>query len=328
LKMDFWQIITIILLAAVFYLLFFKKQSADRQGLLDLERRISDLVAREMEKSREQNNNTSRLVNDRIMSFTKETTELKQAFLAVQEKVEDISSFQEIFKQPKLRGQWGEASLAYILKQYFPEELIEEQHYFSSKEAVDAVLKLPDGKLLPIDSKFSFDNFEKMAFAQDEAQKASYRKGFIVDTKLRVDEIASKYILPSEGTVDFALMYIPAEAIYYELMFNQADESILEYAWKRKVVICSPNTIYLSLKTIMHWVKDTQITKQTQDILKKLERISADAVSLQSTFDKLGGHLKNAQSSFEDSQKRVGLLSERVSKVLDISGKKDNNLLD
>lgn len=326
---DYLQLLTIILLAAILYLFWNKKDNTENQkSLLDLERRFTDLVAREMEKTRQQNSDTSRLVNDRIMSFTKETTELKQAFLAVQEKVEDISSFQDIFRQPKLRGQWGEASLAYILKQYFPDELIEEQHYFSSREAVDAVLKLPDGKLLPIDSKFSFDNFEKMAFAPSEQEKAAFRKGFIYDTKMRVDEIASKYILPSEGTVDFALMYIPAEAIYYELMFNQADESILEYAWKKKVVICSPNTIYLSLKTIMHWVKDTQITKQTQDILKKLERISADAASLQGTFDKLGSHLKNAQSSFEDSQKRVGLLSERVGKVLDISGKKDNNLLD
>jgi DNA recombination protein RmuC len=326
--LDYLQLITIILLAIVLYLVLSKKDGQENQkGLLDLERRLTDLVALEMEKSRQQNSDTSRQVNDRIISFTKETTELKQAFLAVQEKVDDISSFQEIFKQPKLRGQWGEASLSYILRQYFPDELIEEQHIFSSKEAVDAVLKLPDGKLLPIDSKFSFDNFEKIAFSTNEDEKLTFRKGFISDTKLRIDE-TSKYILPSEGTVDFAIMYIPAEAIYYELMFGQGDESMLEYAWKKKVVICSPNTIYLSLKTIMHWVKDTQITKQTQDILKKLERISADAISLQGTFDKLGSHLKNAQSSFEDSQKRVGLLSERVGKVLDISEKKDNNLLD
>lgn len=319
------------MVAAFFILRAQKPEKTDEQGkqaILDLERRITDLLMVQMKEMRQQTGDTTRQMADRMQSFTKETTELKAAVMDVQGKVGDLSSFQEIFRSPKLRGQWGEAQLSYILSQNFPTELLEEQHRFSSGEAVDCIIRLPDGRLLPIDSKFSFDNFEKMASTQNEAEKAGYRKMFLADTKARVDEIASKYVIPSENTVDLALMYIPAEAIYYELMFNMADESVLEYAWKKKIVICSPNTLLLSLRTILHWVKDTQISKQTQGILKKLERIMQDGEVLEKSFKNLGTHLKNAQSSYEDSQKRLELFTDRTQKIIDLGQEYSQNLIE
>ncbi|MBL7156501.1 MAG: DNA recombination protein RmuC [Candidatus Pacebacteria bacterium] len=261
--------------------------------------------------------NSSRTMMNQVRSFTQETTELKKDLKHIQEKIGDISSFQEIFKSPKLRGLWGEASLQHILTEFFPQELWQMQYSFLSGEKVDAILKLPNKKLLPIDSKFSSDNFERMIRAQNEEEKERYGKIFLQDVKKRIDEIAGKYILPSEGTVDFALMYIPAEAIYYEIMFHLREQDIPSYARKKKVILTSPNTIYLTLRTIDHWFRDTQISRKTQEILKRLGRIYQDAGKLSQTFKRLGIHLKNASSSYEDSEKRVSLLTGRVERLMD-----------
>jgi len=304
--------------------LYIKKSRVDENqstGIRDLERRLTDLLINQMKEVKDSQIKSSNSFHTQIKEFTKETTHLKENLEQIHKKVEGISSFQEIFKSPKLRGQWGEASLNYILSQYYPSELWKSQHAFSSGEQVDAVLKLPDNKLLPIDSKFSSDNFERMVYANSEAEKKSFQKRFLKDLKLRVDEISSKYILPSEGTVDFALMYIPAEAIYYELMFNLREQGIADYAWKKKVVLTSPNTIYLTLRAFEQWFKDTQISKQTQEILKRLGRINQDADKLMDDFRKLGNHLKNAASSYDNSEKRLNLFSDRVDKLLETNEK-------
>ncbi len=310
-----------IFISIAFYIFFNRKSKIDEkqtEAIKDLERRLTDILMNQLKEIRDSQNGTSRALNEQIKSFTKETVQIREDLKQIQEKVKDVSSFQEIFKSPKLRGQWGEASLEYILAQYFPPELFKRQYTFSSGEKVDAILKLPNGKLLPIDSKFSSDNFERMIRASSEEEKNRYRMNFLKDLKERIDEVCSKYILPSENTVDFALMYIPAEAIYYEIMFNLRDENVADYAWRKKVVLTSPNTIYLHLKTIEHWFKDTQISKQTQRILKRLSRISKDAEKLSEDFRKLGSHLRNAVSAYDSSEKRLSLFSDRVEKLLEI----------
>lgn len=302
------------------FIFFLKKSKLDKtqsNEIRDLERRLTDLMINQMKEVRDTQDGASKTLHEQIRSFTKEATEIRENLKQIQEKVQDVSSFQEIFKSPKLRGQWGEASLEHILTQHFPSELWKRQHVFSSGDQVDAILKLPNGKILPIDSKFSSDNFERMIRAGSKEEKKTHQQNFLRDLKLRVEEICSKYILPSEGTVDFALMYIPAEAIYYELMFNLREEDLASYAWRKKVVLTSPNTIYLTLRTIEHWFKDTQISKQTQEILKRLSRINQDAGKLMNSFRKLGNHLRSALSSYDNSEKRLTLFSDRVEKLLE-----------
>lgn len=319
----FFTLITIFIVVSGIGILvyFIRKSRIDRvqsEEIRDLERRLTDLMINQMKEIRNSQDGASRVLHEQIRSFTKETTRIREGLKQIQEKVQDVSSFQDIFKSPKLRGQWGEASLEYILGQHFPSELWKKQYVFSSGEKVDAVLKLPNGKVLPIDSKFSSENFERMVQALLEKEKGLYKRNFIRDLKLRIDEICSKYILPSEGTVDFALMYIPAEAIYYEIMFNLRKDDVASYAWRKKVVLTSPNTIYLTLRTIEHWFKDTQISKQTQEILKRLNRINQDAERLMGDFRKLGSHLRHAVSSYDSSEKRLNLFSDRVEKLLEI----------
>jgi len=296
-----------------------KNQSSD---IRELERRITDLMASQLKEMRDGQIGDSREMHKQISDFTREATQIKEELKRVEENVKEVSSFQDIFKSPKLRGQWGEASLEHILSQHFPEELYVSQYLFSSGEKVDAVLKLPNGKILPIDAKFPTENFAKMAEA-GEADKPHFQKKFAEDVKLKIEEIASKYILASENTVDFALMYIPAEAIYYEIINNIGKETDLSsFAWSRRIILTSPNTIYLTLRTIEHWFRDSQVSRKTQDILKRLGKINEDSRRLADDFRKLGGHLKNTVSAYESSEKRLDLFSQKVEKLIDIKEQK------
>ncbi|MDO8265187.1 MAG: DNA recombination protein RmuC [Candidatus Parcubacteria bacterium] len=336
----------LILLSAIFAIMavvggllffFIRKSSADKEKedknqsneisemgkrMIDLERHLTELMTNQLKEIRGNVDGTSKQLNEQIHNFTKETTQIREGLKQIQDKVKDVSSFQDIFKSPKLRGQWGEASLEHIISQHFPKELFKVQHHFLSGEIVDAVLKLPNGRILPIDAKFPTDNFDRMVNAL-ESEKASFRKDFLEDVKQKIQDIAQKYILPAEGTTDFALMYIPAEAVYYEIMNNFNKEAdIASFAWSRKIILSSPNTIYLTLRTIEHWFRDTQITKQTQEILKKLGKIYTDSARLMQDFKKLGSHIRNASSAYETSEKRLTIFEERVEKLIDINHNK------
>lgn len=324
---DFFIILLIVLLLAIFFaLIFFIKQSqTDRQqnsSIKDLERRLTDLMINQIKDIRDSQNESAKDLNQQIRTFNKETTKMREGLKQIQGKVEEVYSFQEIFKVPKLRGQWGEASLEYVLSQYFPSNLWDKQKVFPSGKIVDAILKLPNNKILPIDSKFSSENFVRMIHEKEKDKKAVFKKEFLKDIQKRIDEISLKYIVPSENTTDFALMYIPAEAIYYEIVFGLKEKNIGDYAWKNKVVLTSPNTIYLTLKTIMHWFKDTQISKQTKEILSRLNKINKDANDLSLSFGKLGKHLQSASSAYQKSKKRLNLFSNKVDKLLEIKENK------
>ena len=252
---DLLLILTIVLIGAGIggTVNFFIKKSRidDNQSgaIRDLERRITDFMVNQLKEVRGSVDGTSQKMHQQISSFTRETVQIREQLKQVQEEMKNISSFQEIFKTPKLRGEWGEASLDHILSEYFPQELYQRQYLFSSGEQVDFIFKLPNGKLLPIDAKFFSDNFTRLTEARTEEEKTLFQKKFIQDIKFNIDKISSKYILPSEKTVDYALMYIPAEAIFHQIMFNLKGEDVADYARKKKVTLTSPNTIYLTLKS-------------------------------------------------------------------------------
>jgi len=301
------------------FILTRKKGDLDQkqnESIRDLERRITDLMTNQLKEIRGSVDGTSKAMHQQISSFTKETVHIREEMKQVQEAMKGISSFQEFFRSPKIRGQWGEASLDHILSEYFSKDSYQTQYLFESGEQVDAVLKLPNKKLVPIDAKFSFENFRRIVESEDVKEKTFYRKKFIEDTKKRIDEIASKYILPSENTVNFAVMYIPAEAVYYEInMIKEVD--VAGYARNKKVILTSPNTIFLALQAIDHWFKDVKISQQTQQILKRLTRIQIDGKKLMDTFRKLGSHLRNAMGSYDDSEKRLSMFDNRVENLLE-----------
>ena len=313
----------IIAVSAVGAVFFFTRKKGDldqkqNESIRDLERRLTDLMSMQLKEIRGSVDGTSKAMHQQISSFTKETVHIREEMKQVQEAMKGISSFQEFFRSPKIRGQWGEASLEHILSEYFSRDSYQTQYLFESGEQVDAILKLPNKKLVPIDAKFSFENFRRIVETEKEEEKTVYRKKFIEDTKKRIDEIASKYILPSENTVDFAVMYIPAEAVYYEInMIKEVD--MAGYARNKKVILTSPNTIFLALQAIEHWFKDVRVSEQTQSILKRLTRIQIDGKKLMEDFRKMGGHLRNSLSSYDSSEKRLTLFGDRVERLLDDS---------
>lgn len=253
-------------------------------------------------------------IHTQVEKFIEGFSQMGGALKQIQEEVKEVSSFQNIFRSPKLTGQWGEASLEYLLSQYFPrQDSYELQYPFPSGEKVDAILKLPNGRVLPIDSKFPQDIFNQFIKAPDNSiEKEEARKLLILRIKKDIDDISTKYILPNEGTVDLAMMYIPAESLYYEIVTK---EDLNSYAWKKKITLASPNTFILNLAIIQHWFKDADIGKKTDLILKKLQRVTIDGTKLSESFQKLGAHLSNAKNSFEDSEKRLNFLTDRVNDV-------------
>lgn len=322
-------------LGAIIYLVLLlrgSKKSEPDQSVLMLDQRINDQskyvgqqlnelakqVNQQMEYSRQSSERATQTVGQQVHGFVQGMTQLQESLKNVQESVKNVVSFQDIFKNPKLRGMWGEQSLENALGQYFPKEMYEIQHYFKSGEAVDAVIKLPNSLILPIDAKFNWDNFVKMIEAEDDISKDNYRKQFLADVKTKVDEIASKYILPSENTTDYALMYVPAEAVYYEIINNVKGVDIPTYARSRKIGIMSPNTLYLTTAAILHWFKNIEFNNQTRDIMKRLERITADGKKLGEEFGRLGKHISNAASSYNDTEKRLTLMVDRVKNVVEI----------
>lgn len=321
---DFISVFIIILIvsAIVGIFIFLTKKSRIDQtqsdAIRDLERRLTDLMINQLKEIRGSVDGTSQAMHRQISSFTKETVQIREELKQVQGEMKNIVSFQEIFRTPKLRGEWGQASLEHILSEYFPRELYQAQYSFSSGEQVDFILKLPNGKLLPIDAKFFSESFEKMIEAKTKDERIPFQKRFIQDIKYNIDKIASKYVLPSENTVDYGLMYIPAEAIFHQIMFGLREEDMADYARRKKIILTSPNTIYVILKTIEHWFRDTQISRRTQDILRRLNRIQLDAEKLMEDFRKLGSHLRNATSIYDNSEKRLSLFTDRVEKLVEI----------
>ncbi len=223
----------------------------------------------------------------------------------------DISSLQELLRVPKLRGQIGETFLENLLAQVLPKDYYQIQYRFRSSDTVDAVIRLGE-KIVPVDAKFSLENFQKLLATEDEQEKNVYRRKFIQDVKNRIDEIAAKYILPEENTYDFALMYIPAENVYYEVIIK---EDIFSYCITKKVIPVSPNTFYAYLQVICLGLKGLKVEENAKEILKNLNMLSHEISKFKEDFDLLGTHLANAGRKYEDSQKRLDRFSDRLTNI-------------
>ncbi|MEK6700006.1 MAG: DNA recombination protein RmuC [Nitrospirota bacterium] len=227
----------------------------------------------------------------------------------------DIASLQEILRAPKLRGGLGELFLGDLLAQIFPPAHYTLQHRFKSGEAVDAAIRIGQN-LVPVDAKFPLENFRRIVeTASEEEQKAAKRK-FIADVKKHIDAIAGKYILPDEGTFDFALMYIPAENVYYELIIKDeavdTDKALLNYAFAKRVIPVSPNSFYAYLQTILLGLKGMHIEERAQEILQNLARLSGDFRKFQDEFELVGKHLTNTKTRYDEADKRLAKFGDKL----------------
>ncbi len=240
---------------------------------------------------------------------------LSEATKKVFEVGKDIASLQEILRSPKLRGGLGELFLGDLLAQIFPPAHYTLQHRFKSGEVVDAAIKLGQN-LVPIDAKFPLENFRRVVEAATEDERKALKRKFISDVKKHVDAIAVKYILPDEGTFDFALMYIPAENVYYELIIKDealdAEKGLLNYSFQKRVIPVSPNSFYAYLQTILLGLKGMHVEEQAQEILRNLARLSGDFERFRSDFELVGKHLTNTRTKFDDADKRLAKFGDRL----------------
>ena len=234
---------------------------------------------------------------------------LEETHRQIYEISKDISSLQDLMRAPKFRGEMGETLLGRLLEDILPKENIKLQYRFKSGDIADAAIVI--GKnIISIDAKFPLENFKRASDSKtEEEQKSSYRI-FIRDVKARIEEVASKYIVPDEGTFDFALMYIPAEAVYYQI---SKDDELSAYAKARKVVFVSPNTFYAYLQAILYGLRGMNIQRDIQKIFAELGRLEIDFKKFQEDFELVGGHLSKASNKYIDASERLVQLQGKLS---------------
>lgn len=241
-----------------------------------------------------------------IGDVQKNLGELGRAAQEIKELGQSVSKLEELLKAPKLRGGLGEYLLEDLLKQVLPSTHFEMQHRFSTGDVVDAVIRTSD-RLVAVDSKFPLENFRRLAGAP-EAEQRAHRKAFQSDVRKHIDAIASKYILPDEGTFPFALMYVPAENVYYEVIIRDeaADGAGLHsHALGRKVIPVSPNSFYAYLQVIALGLRGMAIERRAMEILGNIHQLQGDAGRLREAFDVLGTHLENAGKKYADADSRL-----------------------
>jgi DNA recombination protein RmuC len=230
---------------------------------------------------------------------------LREATQRVVDISRDLQGLEQVLKSPKVRGGLGETLLEQLLAQMLPREHWTMQHPFKSGEKVDAVIRINE-RLVPVDAKFPLENFRRLVGEPEEERRRPLRKAFTRDVKLRVDDIAKKYIVPDEGTYDFALMYVPAENVYYEIIIKDdesEDESIAAYALSRRVIPVSPNSLYAYLQVIILGLRGLRIEANAREIQNDLMRLSDDLDKVREHMGKTGAHLGNAQKQFDEAQR-------------------------
>jgi DNA recombination protein RmuC len=236
----------------------------------------------------------------------------------IQDIGKDISSLQNILQAPKLRGNLGEYFLEDMLKQIFPSANYEIKHSFKNGTQVDAVIKLGEN-IVPVDSKFPLESFQKFINADNEEGKKHFKKDFITSVKKRIDEIAVRYINPAEGTYDFAIMYIPAENVYYETIINDSftnkDYELLNYAMEKHVIPVSPNSFYAYLMAISFGLKGLTIEQEAKTILGDIAQVQDRFGKFFADYSLVGKHITNALGKYNDSAKGAEKLNDQISRL-------------
>ncbi|PIR97401.1 MAG: hypothetical protein COT91_01570 [Candidatus Doudnabacteria bacterium CG10_big_fil_rev_8_21_14_0_10_41_10] len=250
----------------------------------------TDATREGMQKSIDE---TNRAINERLDNAGKVIGALSKELGQMSQIGPDIRKLTETLASPKLRGNFGEEMLENLLSPVLPRTHYEFQHKFKSGDMVDAVVRVGDKKL-PIDSKFSMENYRLYKEAKTDEAAASVKKAFLKDVKKRIDEIHKKYILPQEGTFDFALMFIPSEGVFTEIL---EDAATYQYSKDKKVYLVSPNSLYHSLQIIMLSLRGQKINEAAHQILSMIAGIKQESEKFGKNLDVLSTHIKNTANT-------------------------------
>lgn len=308
--------------------LIFRRREAPQEGsgmvllqqqLQNLERtldaRVSESSKQMQENSHRQFSESSRLIKE----ITTELTSVKEIGRQTQTYAEQLQSLQDLLKNPKQRGILGEYYLETVLRNVMSPEDYKIQYAFKNGEIVDAVIII-NKKLVPVDSKFSLDNYNRFVSTQvGTPERATAEKAFVNDLKMRISETA-KYIRPEEDTMDFAFMFIPSEGIYYDLLTNQIgageEENLIQRAAsKYKVIIVSPTSFLAYLQTVMQGLKALQIEQKAVDIQKRVGELGKHVAKYEEFYKKLGTSLGTSISHYNAGYKELGKIDKDVYRI-------------
>ncbi|MDE2116859.1 MAG: DNA recombination protein RmuC [Patescibacteria group bacterium] len=250
-----------------------------------------------------------------VTTMTEKVTRVEETGKQMVSFADQLQSLQDILKNPKQRGVLGEYYLETLLKNVLPPGSYEMQHAFKDGEIVDAIVRVKE-KIIPIDSKFSLENYNRMADEKNPAERERLAKVFENDLKLRIQETA-KYIRPNEGTMDFAFMFIPHEAIYYDLLVNKVgDDNLIERAAnKYKVIIVSPTSFLAYLQTVLQGLKALQIEETAKDIIQRVGELGKHLKTYEEYHNKLGNNLATVVNQYVFSSKELKKVDKDVLRI-------------
>lgn len=348
--MDIETIITVIvglviigLLAVVFNLL--SKLSARtndqssaliKQDMIELTRGVSELkdslhqtVGDRMDKNQAMMRETlSKQLSESaklIADVTNRLTKLDETNRQVKDVADDLRSLQNILQNPKQRGVLGEYFLQTVLENVMAPDRFNLQYRFKNGDIVDAVIFLDKDKVLPIDSKFSLENYNRLVEETDKVRREAIGKQIKIDLKNRIDETA-KYIRPDENTMDFAFMFIPSEAVYYDLLINKVGTAgvsardLIEYAFNEKhVIIVSPTSFMAYLQTVMQGLRSLQIEEQAKDIRVRVGQLGRHIGAYDTYMQKLGSSLSTTVNHFNTAHKELGKIDKDIVRIAEVS---------
>lgn len=319
-----WVIVgfLIINLAVVVFLLLKKKPEKQSEALLMLQQQLSQIsqvldskLSESTKAIQAQFGQSAKIIQD----VTEKLTRLDETNKQVVSFADQLQNLQDILKNPKQRGVLGEYYLETVLKNVLPPGSYQMQYSFKDGTIVDAVVFI-DKQIIPIDSKFSLENYNRILETRDPAEKKRYESAFVADLKARIDETA-KYVKPEENTMDFAFMFIPSEAVYYDLLINKVGavtedtNNLIYYAGKKKVIVASPTSFLAYLQTVLQGLKNQKISEQAQEVIKEVERLGRHLGTYSEYMKKLGGHLGTTVSTYKKAHKEFAKVDKDVVKI-------------
>lgn len=318
------------------YLIFGKKDKGLTDELKEIRKEMAESREKNIDSLQRQLEESGRIARDATVHIKDVTSQLEKIH-ADNQHVKDVKTqldkLTDVLANPKQRGILGEYFLATLLENIFQPNQYKLQYKFKDGEIVDAVIFIKD-KILPIDSKFSLENYNRILEEKDPAGKEELEKLFKQDLKKRIEE-TSKYIRPSENTMDFAFMFIPSEGIYYDLLINQVGAvkistyDLIEYAFKEKhVIIVSPTSFYAYLQTVLQGLRALQIEESAKDILKKVEVLRKHLLNYDDFLAKLGTHLGTAVNAYNKTYKEFAKIEKDTARLIDSKEKVEPMELD
>lgn len=312
--------------AILFVLLTRKPEKGSGEGLSLIQQQLGELSRTVDHKIGESTKTLHESVQSQmresyrlVKDVTEGLTKLDETNRQVVSFADQLQNLQDILKNPKQRGILGEYYLETVLKNVMPPGSYHMQYAFRNGEIVDAVVFMRD-RIIPIDSKFSLDNYNKAVSAREGAEREAFEKAFKQDLKVRIDETA-KYVRPEERTMEFAFMFIPSEGVYYDLLVNQVGamktntRDLIEYAFQKKVIIVSPTSFLAYLQTVLQGLKGLQIEEQAKEIQQRVGELGRHLKSYDEYMVKLGNTLQTTVNHYTAAAKELGKIDKDVLRI-------------